>query len=197
LRAGRPRQIYVLSSDGGLLRPVLPKNWEAASADWSPYGSRIIVSMRNARTHPEYELCFLDLSTGNFKELPETKGFGQPRWSPNGQFIASLDEASQHLLLFDVRKNKWAESVRGGMLGTPSWSADSSGVYVQDFLQEEEAVFRSDAISRKSERVAGFGEILSGSASQCVFSGLAKDGSLYVMLERGLTEIYALDLDLP
>jgi len=27
--------------------------------------------------------------------------------------------------------------------------------------------------------------------------GLGPDGSLYVMVERGLTDIYALDLDLP
>ena len=196
-RPGYARQIYVLSSDGGLLRPVLPKNWETTSADWSPDGSRIVVSMRNARTHPQYGLYVLVLATAMFKELPDTTGFNQARWSPNGLLIAALDESSQHLVLYDVRKGKWTESASGGMLGSPSWQSDNSGIYVQDFMDEEEAVFRNDASSHKTERVAGFGEILKGSASHCVFSGLAKDGSLYLMLERGLTDIYALDLDLP
>jgi len=47
------------------------------------------------------------------------------------------------------------------------------------------------------ERVFGCGEILRSSPSHCIFSGLGTDGSLYVMLELGLTDIYALDLDLP
>jgi hypothetical protein len=47
------------------------------------------------------------------------------------------------------------------------------------------------------EKVFGCGEILRSSPSHCIFSGLGLDGSLYVMVERGLTDIYALDLDLP
>jgi hypothetical protein len=43
----------------------------------------------------------------------------------------------------------------------------------------------------------GFAPILRGSAAQCIFSGVGRDGSLYIMIERGATEIYALDLDLP
>jgi hypothetical protein len=30
-----------------------------------------------------------------------------------------------------------------------------------------------------------------------MFSGVGRDGWLYMMIERGTTEIYALDLDLP
>jgi hypothetical protein len=30
-----------------------------------------------------------------------------------------------------------------------------------------------------------------------VFSGMDRDGGLYVILERGQTDIYAVDLDLP
>ena len=100
-------------------------------------------------------------------------------------------------MLYDVRKEKWSEGGSGGSLGAPYWSNDSSGVYFQDTLQEEESVFRRDLGVGKVERVAGFGEILRGSASHCVFNGLGKDGAIYVMLERGLTDIYALDLDLP
>ena len=47
IRNDQPRQIYLLSSDGGAMRPVLPKGWEGANADWSPDGYRIVVTMRN------------------------------------------------------------------------------------------------------------------------------------------------------
>jgi Tol biopolymer transport system component len=196
-RLGQSRQIYLLSSDGGALRPVIPKDWEAASADWLPDGYRIIVSMRNVRTHPEYGLFFLEPTTGVFKELPNAVGFSQPRSSPDGRFIAAIDETGQRMMLYDLQKEKWRVGGSAGLLGTPYWTADSTAVYFQDFLEEEEAVFRRDVASGKMERVAGFGEILRGSASHCIFSGLGKDGTIYVMLERGLTDIYALDLDLP
>ena len=196
-RPGQLRQIYILSSDGGALRPVLPRYWEATSADWAADGHRIIVSMRNSRTHPEYGLFFLEPTTGMMKELADSAEFSQPRASPDGRFVAAIDETGQRLMLYDVREEKWKEGGSGGALGAPYWSNDSSGIYFQDTLQEEESVFRRDLGSGKVERVAGFGEILRGSASHCVFNGLGKDGAIYVMLERGLTDIYALDLDLP
>jgi Tol biopolymer transport system component len=196
-RPGQLRQIYLLSSDGGALRPVVPKDWEAAGADWLPDGYRIIVCMRNARSHPEYGLFFLEPTTGVFKELPDAAGFSQPRASPDGRFIAAIDEAGQLLMLYDLQKEKWTPAGSGGALGTPYWAADSSGVYFQDLLEEQESVFRHDVVTGRVVRVAGFGETLRGSASHCVLGGLGKDGSIYVMLERGLTDIYALDLDLP
>jgi Tol biopolymer transport system component/DNA-binding winged helix-turn-helix (wHTH) protein len=197
VRQGQPGQIYIIESDGGALRPVLPKHWEAESADWSPDGHSLIVNMRNSRTHPEYALFFLEPTTGMVQELPDSAEFSQPRSSPDGRFIAATDETGQRLMLYDLKKQEWHEAGTGALIGTPYWAADSSAVYFQDALEEEESVFRKDLSSGRVERVAGFGEILRGSASHCVFSGLGKDEELYLMLERGLTDIYALDLDLP
>ena len=58
-------------------------------------------------------------------------------------------------------------------------------------------MFRVEVATRRVERVAGFESVLRGSATQCLFSGVGHDGSIYVMIERGVTDIYALDLDLP
>ena len=196
-RPGQTSQIYVLSSDGGALRPVVPKDWEAGSADWLPDGYRLIVSMRNPRTHPEYGLYFLEPTTGSFKELPGTPGFSQPRSSPDGQSIAALDESHQHVMIYDVRKEAWETGASGGMLGSAYWAKDGSAIYFQDMLDADESVYKKEWPLGKEPRVTGFGDILRASASHCIFSGLANDGSLYVMLERGLTDIYSLDLDLP
>jgi hypothetical protein len=64
-------------------------------------------------------------------------------------------------------------------------------------MDDEESVFRVSTATQQVERVAGFADILRGTAAHCFFSGLGRDGTLYLMLERGLTDIYALDLDLP
>jgi Tol biopolymer transport system component/DNA-binding winged helix-turn-helix (wHTH) protein len=196
-RPGQPGQIYVMTSDGGALRPVAPKDWEASSADWSPDGYRLIVSMRNPRTHPENGLFFLEPTTGTFKELPDSLDYGQPRSSPNGKHVAAIDETGRRLMLYDMRAEKWTEAGSGGSLSAPYWSADSAAIYFQDGWDAEEAVFRSDVETRHVQKVAGFGQILKESASHCVFSGMDRDGAMYVILERGLTDIYAVDLDLP
>jgi Tol biopolymer transport system component/DNA-binding winged helix-turn-helix (wHTH) protein len=197
VRNDQPRQIYLLAADGGALRPVLPKGWEGVNADWSPDGYRIAVSMRNLKIHPHYALFTLEPTTAIWKELPDSKEFSEPRWSPDGRYIAALDSSNHHLLLFDVQKAKWSTLASGGYLEAPNWSSDGSSIYFQDQLDEQESVFRADVATQRVQFVLGFGEILRVSATHCFFSGLGRDGSIYVMLERGLTDIYALDLDLP
>ena len=197
IRNDQPRQIYLLSSDGGAMRPVLPKGWEGANADWSPDGYRIVVAMRNPKIHPHYALFTLEPTTAVWKELPDSKDFNEPRWSPDGRYIAALDSSNHHVVVFDVQRGKWAPIASGGFLEAPYWSADSTSIYFQDQLDDQESIFRADVATRQVQTVLGFGEILRVSASHCFFSGFGSDGSIYVVLERGLTDIYALDLDLP
>jgi Tol biopolymer transport system component len=197
VRASQARQIYILSADGGSLRPVLPKGWEGLNADWSPDGYRIVVSMRNQKVHPQYALFLLEPTTGVLKELPDSKELSDSRWSPDGRYIVAQDNSKRRLMLYDMRKEAWSSIASGGLLQSPYWSADGESIYFQDQLDDEESVFRADVVTKKVERISGFGTILRGSAAQCLFSGVARDGSLYMMIERGGTEIYALDLDLP
>jgi Tol biopolymer transport system component/DNA-binding winged helix-turn-helix (wHTH) protein len=197
VRPGQARQIYIVASDGGALRPVLPEGWEGAQADWSPDGYRIAVVMRNRKTHPQFGLYTLEPTTAVWKEFSDSKELGEPRWSPDGRYIACVDSSNHNLVLVDVQRGKRLWLASGGFLERLYWSADGSAVYFQDQFDEEESVFRVSLAKQKVERVAGFGEILRGSAAHCFFSGLGQDGSLFMMLERGLTDIYALDLDLP
>jgi Tol biopolymer transport system component/DNA-binding winged helix-turn-helix (wHTH) protein len=197
VRPGQSGQIYIVEADGGALRPVLPEGWEGAHADWSPDGYRIAVAMRNRKTHPDFELYTLEPTTAVWKELPDSKELGEPRWSPDGRYIACVNSSNHNLILLDVQRGKRVTVASGGFLESPYWSEDSSYIYFQDQLDDEESVFRVAVATQQVERVAGFGEILRGSAAHCFFSGLGRDGSLYLMLERGLTDIYALDLDLP
>jgi Tol biopolymer transport system component/DNA-binding winged helix-turn-helix (wHTH) protein len=196
-RQNQPRNIYVISPDGGSLHPVLPSGWEASEADWSPDGYRIVVSMRSQKAQSEYGLYALEPTTGTLKELAGSKGLTQPRWSPDGRFVAAVDDAKHRVLLYDIQKSSWALLASGGYIESLHWAHDSSMIYFQDQIDEQESIFRVGVPSRKAERVFGFGELLRGSATHCYFTGLDRTGSLYVMIERGVTDIYALDLDLP
>jgi Tol biopolymer transport system component len=197
IREGQSRYIYFISPDGGSLQPVLPAGWEGAEADWSPDGYRIVVSMRHPKIQPHFSLYTLEPTTGTVKHLPNSNGLGEPRWSPDGRYIAALDESRRTLFVFDVPAQTWSAIASGGLLESPRWTKDSSAIYFQDELDSEESVFQVKMASRHVAPVIGFGELLRGSATHCYFSGLSPDGSLYVMVERGLTDIYGLDLELP
>jgi hypothetical protein len=108
-----------------------------------------------------------------------------------------VDDAKRKLLLYDTQKFRWTQVAAGGLLESLHWAHDSSMIYFQDQIDGQESVFRASVTSRKVERVFGFGELLRGSATHCYFTGLDQAGAMYVMIERGVTDIYALDLDLP
>jgi Tol biopolymer transport system component len=196
-RPGQSRQIYIVSWDGGALRPVLPKGWEALGADWSPDEYRIVVTMRNQKTHPQYALYLLEPTTAVLKQVRDSQDLVEPRWSPDGRHILALDNSKHRLLQYDLRDDQWSEIASGGLLHAPSWSVDGSSIYFQDQLDDQQTVFRFDVVSHRVRRVMGFGAILRGSAVQCLFSGVGRDGSIYAIIDRGMTDIYALDLDLP
>ena len=84
----------------------------------------------------------------------------------------------------------------GGLIGIPCWSDDSAAIYFQDQLEKEQSVFRVSAVRGTVERIHNFSDVLQ-SPGRYIFNGLDAQGSLYVTVERGLTDIYALDLDLP
>jgi len=197
VRPGFLRQIYFLSADGGALRAVLPESREASDADWSPDGTQIVVSMREQKTQPKFGLYLFKSSTGEWTVLPESRGLVAPRWSPDGWHIAALDETNHRLLLYDFLTERWSDLAEGGLLGAPYWTSGSTAIYFQDQLDSEQAVYRVKIANRQVEKVFSCGETLRSSPAHCIFSGLGPDGSLYVMVERGLTDIYALDLDLP
>jgi Tol biopolymer transport system component/DNA-binding winged helix-turn-helix (wHTH) protein len=194
VRFGRARQIYVLSADGGGLRAVLPEGREGAAADWSPDGTQIVVSMRDV-IQRKFGIYLFKPETGAFTLLPESRGFAEPRWSPDGRYIAALDENNHHLLLYDFQTEKWATLAEGALLGIPYWSEDSVAIYFQDQLEKEQSVFRIDVAAEKTQVVHGFKEL--HHPAHYFFNGLDDKGWLYVTVERGLTDIYALDLDLP
>jgi len=197
LRPGYMRRIYFLSADGGALRAVLPESREASDADWSPDGAQIVVSMREQKTQPKFGIYLFKSSTGEWTLLPESRGLVAPRWSPNGRYVAALDETNHRLLLYDFQTQKWSGVAEGGLLGAPYWTSGSAAIYFQDQLDSQQAIYRVKIANGQVEKVCSCGEILRSSPSHCIFSGAGLDGSLYVMVERGLTDIYALDLDLP
>ena len=89
---GGPFRSYIVSSMGGTPRLLLPEEEKGAEDDpnWSPDGRKIAFSNKQSvRSVQPGAIRILDLASHQVSALPGSEGFWNPRWSPNGRFIAA------------------------------------------------------------------------------------------------------------
>ena len=123
--------------------------------------------------------------------LPESAGFYQPSFSPDGQFVVGNDD--HQISLFDLGQQKWRTLVTIERPRWPRWSRD--GRYVYFVERRTESIFRVRVTDGKLEKLAS-PENGSGIQHSPWFS-LAPDDSPLVLRDMSTQEIYALDWEAP
>ena len=93
--------------------------------------------------------------------------------------------------------SSWSVLAEANFPSTLRWSPGGDALYYQDTDEVEESVFRVPMATKESERVTRFGDLLSSGAARCIFTGLSPDGSVYVTVDHGDVDVYAIDLELP
>jgi DNA-binding winged helix-turn-helix (wHTH) protein/Tol biopolymer transport system component len=194
----QPR-LYVVSAQGGSPKPVLPtaNRWASVSGDWRTDGRQIVVDVEDTATGGESNIRILDLDSGHLTSIPGSQGLIEPRWSADGRYIAALNPKKKQILLYDCKLLKWTVLAEANFPSTLRWSPGGDALYYQDTDEVEESVFRVPMATRESERVTRFGDLLSAGATRCIFTGLSPDGSVYVTVDHGDVDVYAIDLQLP
>jgi DNA-binding winged helix-turn-helix (wHTH) protein/Tol biopolymer transport system component len=192
----RKPQLYVVPSGGGTPRAILPigTTGSAQSGDWSPDGKQILFDYFE---HSESDLRILDRASGKIDKLPDSQQLSQARWSPDGARIAAINDKTHQIVLYSVEKKQWSVLADVGSPHGMRWSADGNFIYFQELNDSEQAVYRVGLRHVPPEKVFAFGRMLGSMASQCHFTGVAPDGFVYATLDRGGTDVYALDLILP
>ena len=189
-------QLYVVPSSGGAPHTILPNSaaGSAPSGDWSPDGKQILFDyFENGQS----DLRILHRASATIETIPDSQLLEQARWSPDGKHIAAINSKTHQLVLYSLDKKQWSLLAEAGDPRGMRWSADSSFIYYQEMGDPEQAVYRVRLGHAQPEKVLSFSRILGYLASQCHFTGVAPDGSVYATLDRGGTDVYALDLKLP
>lgn len=93
--------------------------------------------------------------------MPGSAGLIQPRWSPDGRYLAAVSADFKTVQLFGARRREWTQLATAHHLGRYQWGADSRDLYFQDLLDPQEAIFRGEASTRKIDRVLDFSNPLS------------------------------------
>jgi DNA-binding winged helix-turn-helix (wHTH) protein/Tol biopolymer transport system component len=193
----QPR-LYVVSAQGGSPKTVLPMDnrWASVSGDWRTDGRQIVLDVQDTATGGESTIRILDLESGSVSTIAGSEGLIEPRWSADGRYIAALNPKKKQIFLYDCKLLKWTVLAEANFPSTLRWSPGGDALYFQDTDEVEESVFRVPMATREAERVTRFGDLLSSGAARCIFTGLSPDGSVYVTVDHGDVDVYAIDLKL-
>lgn len=194
----QPR-LYVVSADGGTPRSVLPSNnkWASVSGDWRTDGRQIVMDVQQMESNQDPDIRILDLESGKLAKLPGSDGLIEPRWSADGRYIAALNPKKKQVLLYDCKRQIWLVLAEANFPAALRWSPSGDALYLQDVDEVEESIFRVPMATREAERVVRLGDLLSLGAARGIFTGLSPDGSVYVTVDHGDVDVYAVDLTLP
>jgi Tol biopolymer transport system component/DNA-binding winged helix-turn-helix (wHTH) protein len=195
----RQPRLYVVPAQGGAPKSVLPSNnkWASVSGDWRTDGRQIVLDVQEMESGKEPDIRIFDLESGKLEALAGSEGLLEPRWSADGRYIAALNPKKKQVFLYDCKLETWSVLAEANFPSALRWSPAGDALYYQDTDEVEESIFRVPMAKREPERVVRLGDLLSAGAARAIFTGLSPDGSVYVTVDHGDVDVYAVDLKLP
>ena len=191
---------YLISSDGGATRDLVPGAQAGFDPNWSPDGKFIVLTLNEAGgpviipSGPG--IAIIDLQSEKLLPLPGAADLFSPRWSPDEKYIAAITGDSGKLVLFDRATEHWTDLV-SMPIGYPSWSHDGQYLYFDTTLTDDPAFLRVRISDRKLERLVSLKNLRRFWGQFGSWTGLAPDNSLLLVRDTSSQEIYALDWQLP
>jgi DNA-binding winged helix-turn-helix (wHTH) protein/Tol biopolymer transport system component len=183
---------YLVSADGGSPRKFVAEDQHLDGfLTWSPDGHRMAGTSTSA--DGKFVSVILNLDTRQDTIIPGSADMFEPRWSPDGRFLAAAGFEDPKLKVFDFETGKWSELAQEGIADCPEWSADSQFIYFRR-VSGDTGVFRVRVSGGRAEKIvdlkdwhdAGwFGR----------YMGLDPTDSPLLLRDIGSEDIYALTLD--
>jgi DNA-binding winged helix-turn-helix (wHTH) protein/Tol biopolymer transport system component len=183
---------YIVSSDGGSPRKFLAQDQHLDGfLTWSPDGHQMAGTSTSA--DGKFVLVILNLDTRQDTIIPGSVGLFEPRWSPDGRYLAAADFDNLQLKVFDLKTGKWLELTQPGIADCPEWSGDSEFIYFRR-VSGDTGLFRIRISGGRAEKIvdlkdwhdAGwFGR----------YMGLDPTDAPLLLRDIGSEDIYALTLD--
>src|SRR5215467_9608543 len=197
---GRPWKAFLISTQGGSPKEVLPENHTQVDPSWSPDGKKLALgrTQETGQTEPLL-IQIVDLATRQASTVPGSENLYSPRWSPDGQYLAALSQDSTKLLLFNFKTQKWSNWITDpGGFGFPNWSPDARYLYYDIAFSEHPTLQRSQVGKTRSELLVDL-KALTRFKSRAAgpWSNIAPNGSALFVRDLSTDELYALDLELP
>ncbi|HEV2378955.1 MAG TPA: hypothetical protein VG206_04070 [Terriglobia bacterium] len=192
---GKPWRVYLVAAAGGVPAEVTSESGEEGAPTWSPDASALLFADVSCEASGTCAIRLVNLKTRQVTRLAGSEGLRTARWSPDGRYVAAIQQERGILMLFDFRARQWTQlGAAGG--DNLSWSRDSKYIYGDDPQGPDPTVFRVRIRDRRRERVASLKSVLQ-LGGRYLWFGLTPDDSVIAYETVRTPEIYALDWKAP
>jgi Tol biopolymer transport system component len=142
---------------------------------------------------PKSVIRIFDLDSQKISTLPGSVGTTDPRWSPDGRFIAANSFDLLTINIFDFGTQRWLALPPKIRMNFPEWSKDSRFIY---FIhpQDDPAVYRMRVKGGDLEKVVDLKNwpVMEDPGG---WMGLDPTGTPLLLRDTSSNDIYALTLD--
>lgn len=198
---GKPLRAYLVGSQGGAVKEILPQIEGAQSLpSWCSSDESVVLAANprdDSAPATRRGIFRVNLATQQAEKLPGSEGLTHPSCSPDGKYLVAKNTDDTAILIYDSSSRKWSQIVRDSQIGGIHWSTDSKYLFAQNSDEDGQPIFRYRAGSFKREPFLLLNSLLKEGVVSATLQDFAADGSPMFALKRKGVGIYALDLDLP
>lgn len=190
---GKPWRIYLIGRDGGTPIEASNGNDGQGAPTWSADGKKIAYGNVSCEETQTCWIRWIDLSAKRADRISGSHGFKTARWSPDGNYIAALQNESYELMLFDVEKRQWtvlADSVTGDNI---NWSSDSHAIYAESSQGPNPKIEEIRIKDRRRTAVVDLTPLQNVPGRVQFWFGLTPDDSPILLHGFAATEVYVLE----
>jgi serine/threonine protein kinase len=184
------QHIYRISAEGGAPEVLLPGGDNEVSPSWSRDGKSIFFNYYPFPDKPPTAIQIIDPATRHVSEMPGTRGYSFPSWSPDGKYLVAIAMNPARLMVYTTANQTWREVKRFDVpWGYWTWSRDSKSIYMA-LVDEERGMYRLTIPQAKWEKIGSMERIDARDVDS--FVSLTPDGQPAIMSHAGAAQIFEL-----
>ncbi len=185
-------QITLVDPNNGSLTSLPLGQRAGADPSWSPSGYELAFGTPpNPDTGAAATIEIMNLENMQPHEVPNSRGFNTPRWSPDGRFLAAVKWGTLELALYEIATRIW-RVIPGTRVGYLNWSDRSDGLFFLSIAHGAEPEVRHlDIKSFKINAAASLTEVRRPSFSFGDWVGIGPSNSLLALRDLSTEEILA------
>lgn len=187
-------EIYRVSVDGGAPEKLTSEGFMEVLPSWSPDGKSIYFNDYPIAGH--LRIRIVDLQTRKVSTMPGSDGYYAPLWSPDGQYLAAIQNPPKSLAVYSVKTKQWKQlEVFENDWGFFVWAPDSKSLYLMQGpaeagTAERTGIYRLTVPDGKWElftKFTGLNVLMNGAQD---FVSITPEGNVAATNDTSVTQVY-------